>query len=91
MLITDCVSNIAVPQSFKASQSPRFQDGIITVMSAQSALTLLALLLFFMYNRENRKRDAAAGHLEVGTDQEIMAAGLQDTTDKKNPLFRYYA
>ena len=60
-------------------------------MSAQAALTLLAILLFFTYNRENRRRDIAAETMEVGTDQEIMQAGLQDETDKKNPLFRYYA
>lgn len=87
----DCVSNIAVPQSFKASQSPRYQDGVIVTMSAQTALIILSIAFYFICNIENKRRDKAMEEMGVTTqgDKDRILAGLADETDKKNPLFRY--
>ncbi|GFZ43988.1 hypothetical protein JCM24511_01709 [Saitozyma sp. JCM 24511] len=86
-----CVSNIAVPQSFKASQSPRYQDGVIVTMSAQTALIILSIAFYFICNIENKRRDKAMEEMGVTTqgDKDRILAGLADETDKKNPLFRY--
>ncbi|RSH87416.1 hypothetical protein EHS25_003326 [Saitozyma podzolica] len=86
-----CVSNIAVPQSFKASQSPRYQDGVIVTMSAQTALIILSIAFYFICHIENKRRDKAMEEMGVTTqgDKDRILAGLADETDKKNPLFRY--
>lgn len=88
---SDCISNIAVPQSFKASQSPRYQDGVIVTISAQATLVLLALGYYVLCNTDNRRREKAmeAQGLTTQEDKARILAGLADETDKRNPLFRY--
>ncbi|GFZ44243.1 hypothetical protein JCM24511_01965 [Saitozyma sp. JCM 24511] len=86
-----CISNIAVPQSFKASQSPRYQDGVIVTISAQATLVLLALGYYVLCNTDNRRREKAMEEQGLTTqeDKARILAGLADETDKRNPLFRY--
>lgn len=81
------IGNIIGPQTFQAQDAPNYTQAKAAVMSFQSVIVVLAVVLFLYFKSANRKRDeksSAPGQQDL-TDAQAFA-GL---TDKQNPHFRY--
>jgi hypothetical protein len=85
-----CTGNIAGPFFYLASQAPRYQLGIWSMIVSHLIEAALILTLRFLLARENKRRDkiqsAIVGGLE-GRDLDATAFG--DLTDIENLNFRY--
>jgi hypothetical protein len=86
-----CVGNIAGPFFYRSDQAPVYTLGIWSMITAELIEVVIILLLRFLLQRENARRDkrdqdedANQGH--EAEDSQIMFA---DLTDRENPKFRY--
>lgn len=81
-LIADCAGNLIGPQTFRQKDAPGFAPALITVIAVNVVVMFLMCLLWWMYVRENKRRDRL---------QSPMAAPApgEDLTDRENPNFRY--
>ncbi|KAI1848034.1 hypothetical protein JX265_002038 [Neoarthrinium moseri] len=78
-----CLGNFVGPLAFKSQDAPRYVPGFIVVVITSIAAGVLALVYRFVCAWTNRRRDKA-GIME-GFDH----AYEDDSTDMKNPQFRY--
>lgn len=86
--VSYCAGNIIGPFAFISTEAPIYKSGIIAVLVAFCAEIALLLVYALWAARLNKikERDAASA-----VEEESIRAlvGLQDMTDKENPLFRY--
>ena len=60
-------------------------------MALQSTLCLVAITFYLLCKWDNAKRDRAQTEdVAAMTDEDLIASGLADATDKENPRFRYH-
>ena len=85
-LIGYCVGNLIGPQTFRANQAPNYDGAKAAMVGCSSLTTVLMILLWIYYIRENRRRDALESALEF---EMIENHEFADLTDRENPLFRY--
>lgn len=78
-----CVGNIIGPQVFRSQDAPGYVPGFIVVVITSIVAAGLGLVYRFVCVVENRKRD------EMGIMEGFDDAFNDDSTDKKNPQFRY--
>lgn len=85
-----CVGNIIGPQTFKASEAPRYHSAYVAMMIGYIVKLLMVLLLYAYMWSVNRKRDrAATGHEQSLEEKEAIERGMHDVTEIDNPGFRY--
>ncbi|KAM0753617.1 MFS general substrate transporter [Meredithblackwellia eburnea MCA 4105] len=93
MFLGYCVSNICIPQAFLTREAPRYQTGLLTVMSCQCVLFVTYISFYLLLSKENRRKEQES--VEKKQDQTdgdaALLAGLADETDELNPFFRYSA
>jgi len=87
-----CVGNIIGPQTFIASQAPRYHSAYIAMLAGYSIkLSMVILLYIYMYS-SNKKRDAeqaARGEISEEEEKEAIERGMMDQTEIDNKGFRY--
>ncbi|KAI9747657.1 MAG: hypothetical protein M4579_007421 [Chaenotheca gracillima] len=84
LLMSFCLGNIIGPETFQDGDAPEYIPAKIAIVVTSAVAVVLTLILRFMYQMENKKRDrlmSGAGHTE---DVEFL-----DLTDRQNPEFRY--
>jgi ACS family allantoate permease-like MFS transporter len=84
-----CVANIVSPQTFLASEAPRYKTGIAVSLAAFCANIVLFAMLYVVYTRENKKRGLLAEGQEIEDETEDMRDGFSDLTDVENKRMRY--
>lgn len=82
VLVGYCIGNLIGPQTFLATEAPRYQTAIICMISCDTVGFLILAALFVSYTAMNRNK--AATKVEVCENSEFA-----DLTDRENPLFRY--
>ncbi|GAM91251.1 hypothetical protein ANO11243_092980 [Dothideomycetidae sp. 11243] len=84
-----CVANIVTPQTFLASQAPKYTTGVIVTLSAFCINIALFAILYVLYRAENAKRNRL-DEGEVSLDQTVdLIDSFSDLTDKQNKKMRY--
>lgn len=85
-----CLSNIISPQTFLASQAPRYAAGVGTTLASFAILEITLVTIYFIYRRENAKRERlnAEEGLDLTADEELINS-FSDLTDLKNKRMRY--
>lgn len=91
-LIAYCVGNMAGAQVFRTKDAPRYVGGTVACSACFGGQILVIIGWRCWYVYENRRRSRALA--ESGLSQEEQERqgrelGEQDTTDRKNPYFRY--
>ncbi|GAB7332495.1 hypothetical protein MBLNU13_g04289t1 [Cladosporium sp. NU13] len=85
-----CTGNIVGPFFYLASQSPRYQLGIWSMIVSHLIEAALILTLRFLLARENKRRDKIQSAMEGGLEgRDLDATAFGDLTDKENLNFRY--
>jgi MFS transporter, ACS family, allantoate permease len=84
-----CVANIVSPQTFLASESPRYQTGIAVSLAAFCVNIVLFCALYVVYYRANRARDRESAGVQSENDVEDLVNAFSDLTDKENRKLRY--
>lgn len=92
-----CVGNIIGPQTFVASEAPRYRSAYVAILVGYCVKTVMVGVLYVYMWRENRRRDRAAGAaVDAGTgvtarelEREAIEAGMHDMTEIDNKGFRY--
>ena len=85
-----CTGNIVGPFFYLASQAPRYQLGIWSMIVSHLIEAVLILTLRFILARENKRRDRIQSAMEGGLEgRDLDATAFGDLTDKENPNFRY--
>lgn len=85
-----CTGNIAGPFFYLASQAPRYQLGIWSMIVSHLIEAVLILILRFLLARENKRRDKIQSAMEGGLEgRDLDATAFSDMTDKENLNFRY--
>lgn len=84
VLMSFCLGNIIGPLTFTGASAPDYIPAKIAIMVTGAVAVLFTIVLWLVYVRENRRRDAAAGVVEHVEDSEFM-----DLTDRQNKEFRY--
>jgi ACS family allantoate permease-like MFS transporter len=84
-----CVANIVSPQTFLATQAPRYQTGIAVSLAAFAINIVLFSVLYFVYRQANAARDRDQdGHGSEDDAGDLLNA-FSDMTDKENKRMRY--
>ncbi|CAK7566769.1 MAG: hypothetical protein SEPTF4163_004721 [Sporothrix epigloea] len=86
--IAFCSGNIIGPHLFLASEKPRYQTAIKSLVGAYSAVIGLQMIYTAYCWMENRAK-ARAGLLDGVSTTEVALEGFDDLTDKQNKHFRY--
>lgn len=81
------VGNIIGPQTFRAKDAPQYLPAKITVLVTQCAGAVLAVALFGYYTWSNSRRRQTRLAAQDGVG--LSARDQDDTTDRKDPAFRY--
>lgn len=85
-------ANIIAPQTFLASEAPRYHTGILYTLVMMSAYIVLAWASWFVMLRENKRRDKLAltdpSYTRAHDNSDVLN-GLRDLTDRQNGHFRY--
>jgi len=85
-----CTGNIVGPFFYLASQAPRYQLGIWSMIVSHLIEAVLILTLRFILARENKRRDKIQSAMEGGLEgRDLDATAFGDLTDKENLNFRY--
>ena len=85
-----CTGNIVGPFFYLASQAPRYQLGIWSMIVSHLIEAVLILTLRFILARENKRRDRIQSAMEGGLEgRDLDATAFGDLTDKENMNFRY--
>jgi hypothetical protein len=85
-----CTGNIVGPFFYLASQAPRYQLGIWSMIVSHLIEAALILTLRFILARENKRRDKIQSAMEGGLEgRDLDATAFGDLTDKENLNFRY--
>ena len=88
-LSANAIANIVSPQTFLSSQAPRYGTGVAVTLAAFCLNILLFIGLYFIYRRENQKRDADPAGQETGDSTEELIDAFSDKTDRENKKLRY--
>lgn len=87
-----CVGNIIGPQTFIASQAPRYHSAYVAMLIGfVGKLVFISILYVYMWSN-NKRRDreqAARGELGEEKDREAIEKGMHDMTEIDNRGFRY--
>jgi hypothetical protein len=83
-----CLGNIVGPQTFLVSQAPTYGTGIAVTLASYATLEIIFVTLYFVYRRENQKRDREMEGVQLTAEEDLINA-FSDLTDKKNKLARY--
>ncbi|KAH8695731.1 major facilitator superfamily domain-containing protein [Phaeosphaeriaceae sp. PMI808] len=78
-----CLGNFVGPLVFKPQDAPRYAPGFIVTFATAVCAGLLALIYRFWCVAVNKQRD------KTGVLEDFEHAYEDDSTDKKNPQFRY--
>ncbi|KAJ5776379.1 MFS allantoate transporter [Penicillium nucicola] len=81
---SNCVSNIVSPQVFLTREAPYYHTGITVCMAAFAVNIAVFGLLYVLYARENKARDADSAGIE-----EDLVNAFSDLTDRQNKTMRY--
>ncbi|KAJ5160411.1 uncharacterized protein N7482_007415 [Penicillium canariense] len=88
-----CTGNIIGPQLFFTREAPKYQSGFLAIIICLVICVVDGLALLFYLRWENTRRDKTAVVAEPSDSQEkhgeVTPQELVDTTDLKNPKFRY--
>lgn len=84
LLMSFCLGNIIGPLTFRSNDAPNYIPAKITIVVVSAVAAALTVVLRFMYQMENRRRDRRGVGLEHRENQEFM-----DMTDRENGEFRY--
>ena len=85
----NAVANIVSPQAFLTREAPRYGTGVAVTLASFCVNIILFITLYFLYKRENKKRDAnPAGRVDGDATEELISA-FSDKTDKENLKLRY--
>jgi ACS family allantoate permease-like MFS transporter len=84
-----CVANIVSPQTFLASEAPHYTTGITVSLAAFCVNICLFGVLFFVYKRENKRRDQLAEGKVSEDETEDLRDAFSDLTDWENKRMRY--
>ncbi|KAJ6110321.1 transporter [Penicillium sp. IBT 16267x] len=84
---SNCIANIISPQTFITAEAPKYTTGMITSLCMFAVNIVLFSTLYFIYIRENKKREFE----DVGdmTEEMELANAFADMTDRQNITFRY--
>lgn len=87
-LIGYSAGNIIGPQTFKASDAPKYHRAKATLVGCYSAVICLIAILTLLNIKENKRRDKLRD--EMGDDYHVVKnQEFADLTDFENPEFRY--
>ncbi|KAK4149221.1 major facilitator superfamily domain-containing protein [Chaetomidium leptoderma] len=78
-----CLGNFVGPLAFHAEDAPRYAPGFVIVLITSLVAAGLIIVYRFVCIWENKRRDKA------GTMEGFDHAYEDDSTDRKNPQFRY--
>lgn len=81
--------NIIGANVFYAYQAPRYESGIIGMITSYSGSMLLAILIRLVYMRRNRLRDKELGEQTKEQEEQAILNGFMGMTDFENEGFRY--
>lgn len=84
-----CVANIISPQTFLATQAPRYTTGITVALTAFCLNICLFSVLWFVYTAANKKRNSSDGGQVSEDDTKDLIDSFSDLTDLENKKFRY--
>jgi len=84
-----CVANIVSPQTFLASQAPRYQTGVAVTLAAFCINIILFSVLYMMYSRANVARDNDPDGTQSADATVDLIDAFSDLTDKENKKMRY--
>lgn len=90
--ISYCIGNIIGPFSFKESEAPKYNSGIIAMLVAYCVEIFLLLTFAFYAAMLNKKKEGALGQDGIGLRNasfQSMDTNVADQTDQEDPLFRY--
>lgn len=87
--ISYCVSNIISPQTFLASEAPRYTTGIAVSLTAFCLNICLFAVLYVIYHVANKRRDQLGeGQISQDDTRDLIDA-FSDLTDLENKKMRY--
>jgi MFS transporter, ACS family, allantoate permease len=84
-----CVANIVSPQTFLASQAPRYQTGVAVTLAAFCINIILFGVLYMMHSRANVARDNDPDGAQSADATVDLIDVFSDLTDKENKKMRY--
>lgn len=84
-----CVANIVSPQTFIATEAPRYTTGISVSLACFCANIVLFAGLYVVYTRANRKRREAGELDPTGDEMDDTVHAFSDLTDLQNKQFVY--
>ncbi|KAG8625959.1 hypothetical protein KVT40_006360 [Elsinoe batatas] len=92
-----CTGNIIGPFFYLASQAPRYDLGIWSMIVSHLLEVVLICIFWFMLSKENKRRDRIQGHEGLTADELIERrkveghdrTAFEDLTDRENLNFRY--
>lgn len=85
----NAVANIISPQTFLASEAPRYRTGVAVTLAAFCINIVLFTALYLIYRVENKKRDLNPAGVESGDATAELIDAFSDKTDLENKKFRY--
>ncbi len=84
-----CVANIVSPQTFLASEAPRYETGIAVTLASFCVNIVLFSVLYVVYRTANRRRDRdPQGVQDTDATRDLIDA-FSDLTDLENRRLRY--
>lgn len=84
-----CAGNLCGPQTFRQKDAPDFVPALVATVVCNILAMVLISVIWFIYRRENKRRDAIVAQAKAdGTWDENADLG-QDLTDRENIHFRY--
>lgn len=91
VLIAFAVGNIVGPFCFKASDAPKYENALATIMGCFAACIVIGSGLGVYIFYENRRRNRLYGNPEEDETLELegIIDGLKDKTDIENKNFRF--
>jgi ACS family allantoate permease-like MFS transporter len=84
-----CVANIVSPQTFLASEAPRYKTGISVTLAAFCINIALFAGLYVVYSRANAKRDQDPDGARFTDETGDLVNAFSDLTDLENKRLRY--
>ncbi|RDW82343.1 hypothetical protein BP6252_03455 [Coleophoma cylindrospora] len=89
LFVSYCVGNLIGPQFFFDREAPRYSSGFISMLACLIGQLVLVVILYFMYDIENRRRDRLQLTTSESLSEDNMELAFADLTDKENIHFRY--
>lgn len=83
LLMSFCLGNIIGPETFRGKDAPNYIPAKITIVVTTAVAIFFTIILRFVLQAENKRRDRKMGELEHKPDQEFL-----DLTDRENMEFR---